>query len=201
MSVGSRDSYLKSLPAVGPFLDRVARYRMKGFHREERNGDGNELDVVATYPVFPPWSPGTPKWLRDATANDSDKSFTVPAGKAWKLNSIEAALVCTATVGTRLCGGEIFDASGNAIARSSYVAPTASQSGILRWVAGGVSNTTGWRTLIGANGTDANAAVRDTLPDTVILTAGFVVRVRDYAAIDAAADDLTVVMHYVEYDA
>jgi len=37
-------------------------------------------------------------------------------------------------------------------------------------------------------------------PD-MMLPAGYVLRVLDSAAIDAAADDLVVVVHYIEYEA
>jgi len=36
-------------------------------------------------------------------------------------------------------------------------------------------------------------------PD-VILTAGMAIRVWDLTAVDAAADDMVVVLHYIEYD-
>jgi len=198
MSVGSRDSYLKSLPAVGPFLDRVARYRMKGFHREERNGDGNELDVVATYPVFPPWSPGVPKWTRDATANDSDKSFTVPAGKAWVLKHVEGLLINTATVGNRFLRIAITTAAGDELFSLDTAAVAASQLGQCMLYDGAALTATPYRTHSINN---YNVMQVAPLPHDTILPAGTIVRVWDVSAIDPAADDLTVILHYVEYDA
>jgi len=50
------------------------------------------------------------------------------------------------------------------------------------------------------NGAPINAGLQESEGD-IILTAGMYIRVWDSAAIDAAADDLTVVLHYVEYDA
>jgi hypothetical protein len=38
------------------------------------------------------------------------------------------------------------------------------------------------------------------VPNDIYLPAGYVVRVYDSTAVDVAADDLTVVLHYVEYD-
>ena len=44
---------------------------------------------------------GIPQLQADEAANDSDKSFTVPAGRMWELTSIWVELVSTATVGNR----------------------------------------------------------------------------------------------------
>lgn len=194
MSVGSRDSYLKSLPAVKPFLDRVARYRLKGFHREERTGDGNELDVVATYPILPPWGLGTPKWTRDATANDSDKSFAVPAGKVWDMKGYDVTLVTTAKAGNRVLYTNVLDASANILTRVQTSLNIAASTTYRVW--GSFTGITDDLALTGPASTNIGQGA---MP--MILTAGMALRVWDGAVIDAAADDLTVVLHYVEYDA
>ena len=148
-----------------------------------------------------PWGKGTPTWTRDATADDSDKSFTVPAGKVWDLVAIESTLVATATVGNRQL--QFIITNGVATVYTGTRAPniTASQAGVALW---DFSNGDGYSaaqvrvrldTLAGPN-------VYVTCPEAkTILPAGYVIRVYDAAAVDAAADDLTVVLHYVEYDA
>jgi len=41
------------------------------------------------------------KIISDGAANDSDKTFTVPAGKTWKLDHIRFSFATTAVAGTR----------------------------------------------------------------------------------------------------
>jgi len=134
---------------------------------------------------------GTPKWVRDATANDSDKSWTVPAGKVWNLKYVWGNLVTTATVGSRIFGIRIYQSGTDQLWRSNDATIAASQSGHAI-LADGVFSTS---YTLGNNG-----GVINPLPD-MMLTEGMIIRVLDSAAIDAAADDLTVVLHYIEYDA
>lgn len=145
-----------------------------------------------------PWGKGTPTWTRDATANDSDKAFTVPAGKIWHLKSIYAQLVCTATVGTRLFGAVITNGTDTVLS-VVRIGGTASQTVTYRAYFGAYDTTT-----VASNPTlvlgTPDASYRVSIPD-LMLPAGYVIRIYDTAAIDAAADDMTVVLHYVEYDA
>ena len=136
-----------------------------------------------------PWGKGTPKWMYDATANDSDKSFTVPTGKIWAMISGRASLTTTATVGNRTPQIRITDGT-NTVAIVS--APNLAAS------------TTGNYPISFAGATDDFARSSETMLasfDPLILPAGYVIRVYDSSAVDVAADDLTVVLHYVEYDA
>lgn len=142
-----------------------------------------------------PWGKGTPKWTRDATLNDSDKEFTVPAGKIWDLKAIVSTLTATATVGNRLMQNVITDGTNEVIRTQRTASITASQVSIFRVTVG--EGATG---AVGNGFQGANVSTLDALP-ALILPAGYVIRVYDSAAIDAAADDLTVVLHYVEYDA
>ncbi len=119
----------------------------------------------------------------DATLNDSDKTFTVPTGKQWRLQSILATLIATATVGNRQLDVLLTDGSDNVVAKYMAAAViTASQT----------------RTVIFAPAHPQDAAFNAAgvmyrmLADGFVLPAGFKVRVYDSAAIDAAADDLTV---------
>jgi len=146
-----------------------------------------------------PWGKGTPRWVRDATANDSDKSFTVPVGKIFDVQSIHVEITTTATVGNRALS--VFITNGtdviSVLGRTGSIAAT--QSGVLFVSRNGpVTATTGFHPLL--SGASGNAAlVSQSAP--LILPAGYVIRCWDLSAIDAAADDMTVVLHYVEYDA
>jgi len=141
-----------------------------------------------------PWGKGTPTWTRDATLNDSDKSFTVPAGKLWHMKLVHAGLTATATVGTRLLQMRIAADGTNSLGIFGQVSVTASQSGAVNYGFNSVFDDA-VVAQVGYNN------MQNIGCSEVILTAGAVIRVYDQAAIDAAADDMTVVLHYVEYDA
>jgi len=135
---------------------------------------------------------GTPKITYDAALNDSDKSFTVPVGKQWHLTYLWARIVATATVGNRYLVAIMTDGT-NEIWRSgagSNVAASNSGSFLMRIGITQVSST-----VFGSN-----VANVDGLPD-IVMKAGYVLRIYDGGAIDAAADDLTVVLAYDEYEA
>jgi len=148
-----------------------------------------------------PWGKGTPTWVRDATANDSDKSFTVPAGKMWVLLSIHAEIVCTATAGNRSLAAVVHNGTANqwVLLFGATTAIAANLSGGLRAQRGLTASTTAFSRIAGSIN-NVSVAVNSTMPDNV-LPEGYVVHVWDTAAIDAAADDLTVLINYIEYDA
>ena len=117
----------------------------------------------------------------DATADDSDKSFTVPAGQEWDIQHIHAKLTSTATVGNRRLAVEVQDGSSNVLA---LVQADAVQ------VASLVRDYN-----FGPGLADQSAFVNTSLNSAfpvLRLTAGEVLRVYDIAAIDAAADDMVV---------
>jgi len=144
-----------------------------------------------------PWGKGTPVWERDATANDSDKSFTVPTGKVRRYLTIAAQLVCTATVGNRSLRVNITNGTDLVYQFMHSGNITASQNGALYIESPG---STGTQIRYGPGTATPSVGKQETMPE-LILPAGYVIRVYDSGAIDAAADDLTVVLHYVEYDA
>lgn len=149
--------------------------------------------VARTYPA------GTSTIMYDATANDSDKSFTVPTNKEWKLKSLYAELATTATVGNRVLIAQI-TSGGNAIFCSRSTASiVASKRGISKICFGSVisSITTLRRILAGT--TDCDICI-DAGECEITLPAGSVIRIWDVAAVDAAADDMIVVLHYEELD-
>lgn len=153
------------------------------------------MKQVRTYPG------GRPVWTRDATLNDSDKSFTVPAGKVWAVYYIRGDLTTTATVGNRVLVIRISDGTNyvRGMVRTTSIA--ASKTGVCVYEEGGIGTTTNTTNYE----TPENGASPDVLTVhggcAMYLPAGYVIRVYDIAAVDAAADDLTVVLHYLEYDA
>jgi len=142
---------------------------------------------------------GTAKWTRDATTNDSDKSFTVPTGKEWEIVGIHVEIACTATVGNRQLRVLITDGTNNIHATTPSSAITANQTGVLELqtnhavIAAGVS-------YVLASGTAPNVGQSGVL-NRLRLPAGYVIRAYDFNAVDAAADDMIVVLHYIEYEA
>lgn len=127
----------------------------------------------------------TPSLQADETADDSDKTFTVPADTEWQLLSIWVEYTSTATAGTRQLVVEIQDSSNDVIGQIRAGATQAASLTYYYQFAAGMADLT---------------AVRDTdylmcpLPPTWILPAGYKVRVYDNNAIDAAADDMIVQM-------
>lgn len=148
--------------------------------------------------VFPAPGAGEIKWLRDATLNDSDKTWTVPAGHVWELLDIEVAITCTATVGNRSLRFYITDGSDNIVYASRATGNiAASQLGALKLYPGAAYSTT-TAAYVALTGAAANIVTVDPLPN-VLVPAGYKIRIFDAGSIDAAADDMVVVMHYKDY--
>lgn len=118
----------------------------------------------------------------DAALNDSDKTSVVPAGKQWHVRGIGVRLVTTATVGNRQLDVYITDDADNLLAK--YVSGSVQAASLTRdyVFAPGQPNDTAF----------VNAAMVRALAAGLVLLAGYKVRVFDSAAIDAAADDMTV---------
>jgi len=132
---------------------------------------------------------GVPAWQRDAAPNDSDKSFTVPEWKAWRLESVFWELVASGTAGNRAVVIEIKDSGGSTI----YLGPAISYIS---------ASVTGRGTAFPGNALSTATVTAQQFPlIRALLPAGCMVRVYDSASIDAAADDLTVALHYVELNA
>jgi len=134
---------------------------------------------------------GTIKWSQDATANDSDKSFTTPVGKVREYLAVYLRFVTTATVGNRLLAIHLYPDGVLEMGRP-FTSGTIAASLDQRYMIGFGSITDD--TSSGAN-TLVQGAPRCIIP------AGGYLRIFDTAAVDAAADDLTVNLHYIEYDA
>lgn len=145
-------------------------------------------DPIDAYMAVRSIDGGSPTWVRDATLDDSDKSFTVPVGKVWKLFGASAYLVASATVGNRNLELRISNAAGDELSRT-MTGPniTAGQTGRANFFGGMYSTASGISMLPGI------------FPAT--LGAGMTVRILDQSAVDAAADDMAATLFYTETDA
>lgn len=127
--------------------------------------------------------------VRNATANQSSKSFTVPAGEQWKLNWAHVILTTDATVGNRSIAMDVLDVSSNVLLdMTASVVQAASLTRHYQFLQGIYRET---------------SFILDELevpmPQDLWLTTGMVLRFRDEAAIAPAADDMTVVFQYERY--
>ena len=126
-----------------------------------------------------------PSLQSDVSADDSDKTFTVPASTLWEIQSIAVNLVTTVVAGARQMTIEVQDGSANVLLT---VKAGATQIASLTY------------DYSFASGLNDLTAVRDTsflhtpFAQGLILLPSYVVRVYDSAAIDAAADDMEVFM-------
>lgn len=119
---------------------------------------------------------------QDLLLNDSDKTFTVPAGHIWYVHWILINFVATATVGSREIVINVLDDSANLLGRlpSGNNIP-ASFTRFIQFVAGVFTNQdTSQETITG------------TLPSPLLLPAAYQLRIFDFIAVDAAADDMLV---------
>lgn len=119
--------------------------------------------------------------LANADLNDSDKSFTVPEGETWLVRSAYVELVTTATAGNRVVTVRQTNSADETLASSSAATQAASLTHRYTFTPGGQV----------ATGSSAVQGAVYPLPE-VVLPAGAKVRVFDSAAVDAAADDMTV---------
>ena len=117
----------------------------------------------------------------DVAANDSDKTFTVPAGKSWILQFLSAVLVTTATPGNRQLSIEIGDGT-NVLWAKDFGAVQADSVTRNYYAASDHPDDAAF---------DASDRIRMQL-EAHVLPAGYTVRIFDSAAIDPTADDLTI---------
>lgn len=117
-----------------------------------------------------------------SSQNGSEKTFTVPAGVEWQITDFYTDFVTSATVGTRQLAIRILDASDNAYCR--LPAGTTQAASLTRRYSWGV----GLPDMTSFRDTDK---LQTPLPP-LILPAGFKIKILDTAAVDTAADALTV---------
>lgn len=122
------------------------------------------------------------KLILDVVVDLSDKSFVVPAGRRYRLYYGQITLISTAVVGNRQMALEVQDDSANVIFRS---------------LAGAVQAASLTREYHFApnpvrEAAFVNGQIMVPTPPELILLPGWTLRFYDTAAIDAAADDMTV---------
>jgi hypothetical protein len=118
----------------------------------------------------------------DDTANDSDKSWVVPSKRTWKINWLHVILVTTATAGNRQVTVEIQDADSNVLMH--LVAGTVQAASLTRHY--------GYLQGIYRETSFVGDELQVPIPQDLYLAPGYTLRVYDSAAVDAAADDMTV---------
>jgi hypothetical protein len=123
----------------------------------------------------------------DELANDSDKSFTIPAANEWQILGIYVDLTTTANVGDRQLELRITNAAGIVVAR--YVTSVIQAASLNRtYLFAPACNE-----LLGFRDTDY---LSTTISTGSIFQAGDVIRIYDNNAIQPAADDMLVRIRY-----
>lgn len=124
----------------------------------------------------------------EETANDSNKDFVPPAGQTWNVHSVSVLFVTTATVGNRVLTVELIDPNGKVCGAWPIV--SAQAASLTHQVTFSEAYGTGFST-----GTTPNVKQVTGLPKDFIVPPLWTLRVRDSAAIDAAADDMNVYIY------
>jgi len=120
--------------------------------------------------------------VEDALANDSDKTFTVPAATQWWVHSIEVVFTSTASVGNRQLALLIEDsATIQYFFMNAGLLQTASLTTIYVFAPGLPHQTA----LI-------NTQLLVPIPPNLLIGAAGTMRLVDTNGVDAAADDMTV---------
>lgn len=157
------------------------------FGNTDKEGGGTAywllVDSEGRLIVAPSFVPGL---SAEEAANDSDKSFTIPASTEWIIKSIWVELITTAVGGDRQMEVQVQDDGADVI--------MSMRAGIVQ------AASLTYTYLFAPNVADLTA-LRDvdylsTLIPELWLPAGYVVRVFDNNAVDAAADDMVVQIRY-----
>jgi len=135
----------------------------------------------------------------DYTLNDSDKSFTVPPDEIWELIGVTLEIVATATAGNRVLKVIITDGTNTLWTSYPSANIAANTAGQLLVNTNGTREATARAYFVTPANTVASSVCDGQLPRGLKLLPGSVIRCYDSAAIDAAADDLRVVLHYIAY--
>lgn len=124
----------------------------------------------------------------DDTLNDSDKTFTVPAGRLWWVQLIFIDFTSTAIVGFRII--RIFittDGTNTVLSHQLPIAQAASLNRRFTFAPAYPENTA-------FNGFDALFP----LPTRLLIPAGGTIRILDNSAIDPTADDMLIRIQHDE---
>jgi hypothetical protein len=149
-----------------------------------RDGSGDTwwqiVDALGRQRIYDDW---TPSLQSDEAANDSDKTFTVPASTQWKIKWIWVEYISDGNAGNRELVVEIQDAAADVIARVKVGIVQAASVTRYYMLAPNVVELTAFR------GTAAADYLSTIMPEWV-LPAGYIVRVWDSVAVSAAGDDM-----------
>lgn len=124
----------------------------------------------------------------DDTANDSDKSFVVPAGRIWTLKWAHVRLTTTATVGNRQLRMQVQDDSANTVFDIHAGAVQAASLERHYEFMQGIYRETSF----------IDGAIQVPMPKCLHLLPGWTLRFKDENAVAAAADDMVVSFMYDE---
>lgn len=123
----------------------------------------------------------------DSGANDSLKTFTVPDGHSWRPHIVTVDFTATATAGDRQVTLDFYDATPTLICSVKAAdVLSATESGIFVFGIGCPRETA-----------FVDSVMQSPLPLLVLLP-GYSIKVWDSADVDAAADDMIVVVGYNE---
>lgn len=122
--------------------------------------------------------------LTDATLNDSAKSYVVPASEYWKVLAAYFSIATTATAGNRLMAIDFLEGTPALISRVPFGAV---QAASLTWNYSAYPAAPNLSAVAGVA-----LALTAPLPASFWMPTGYAIKVIDTAAIDAAADDITV---------
>ena len=131
-----------------------------------------------------------PELISDETANDSDKIITVDTGQIWKIISIYTTLITDATVGNREMQIQVRDDSDDIIL---LLPANATQA---------ASSTRTYSFFPGAPWASSHFSnqLLVPIPFNLFLPPGYDLRIRDAAAVAAAADDLDIQLLINRFD-
>ena len=128
--------------------------------------------------------PGHLRIAEDTGLNDSDKTITLDTTDLNKIQAIQVNLITTATVGNRNLEIIVDDGTNELFRATAQAVQAASLTRNYSWAPDGQDDAA-----------FINNALRIRIPN-VWLPSGSRVRVFDFAAIDAAADDMVVRILY-----
>jgi hypothetical protein len=148
------------------------------------DSNGDLVDATDTITITEEWRVNT---IAETVVDDSDKTFTVPAGQEWQVLWIWVVLTSTATVGNRQVTIRVMTSGGTIIA--SLKAGSVQAASLTRnyLFAPSLADLTSFR--------DTSFLMTPMMP-TMFLSAGQQLRVLDSGAIAAAADDMLVYIQY-----
>lgn len=143
---------------------------------------GVEISTTNPMPISDTWRSDLQS---DETANDSDKTFTVPADTEWQILWIWVEFTSTGTAGARQLVVQLQDSGSDVIGEVRVGTTQAASLTYNYMIASSLADLT---------------ALRDTdwlmtpFPPTTVLEAGDKIRIYDNNAVDAAADDMVIQM-------